>query len=174
MEYTSAMDGICLYHAWNYAWYMHEDLSKIHACFRPVPCLLSTSQFLACSSTESWNMHGSCTLCTTEQSYIHAWNNVKFSAWNVLQHAWNLHASGTPFGTLPPSKWIKVTNHCKIYYVTDLLFTTFISNLSFSTIIKGSSVAVLDQVKEMELKLAYTKEWHRASQRTHMLVQGLA
>ena len=27
------------YHAWNYAWYMHEDTGKIHACFRPVPCL---------------------------------------------------------------------------------------------------------------------------------------
>ena len=27
MEYISAMHGICLYHAWNYAWYLHEDQS---------------------------------------------------------------------------------------------------------------------------------------------------
>ena len=42
MGYTSAMHGICLYHAWNYAWHMHEDLGKIHACFRPVQCLPNT------------------------------------------------------------------------------------------------------------------------------------
>ena len=35
MKYTSAMHGICLYYAWTYAWYMHEDLGKMHACFRP-------------------------------------------------------------------------------------------------------------------------------------------
>ena len=42
MEYTSAMHGICLYHAWNCAWYMHEDLGKMHACFRHVLFLSST------------------------------------------------------------------------------------------------------------------------------------
>ena len=35
MEYTSAMHGICLYHAWNYAWDMHKDLGKIHANIMP-------------------------------------------------------------------------------------------------------------------------------------------
>ena len=38
MEYTSDMHGICLYHAW----YTHKDPGKMHACFRPVPCLPST------------------------------------------------------------------------------------------------------------------------------------
>ena len=32
MKYTSAMHGICLYHAWNYAWYMHKDLGQMNAC----------------------------------------------------------------------------------------------------------------------------------------------
>ena len=63
MKYTSAMHKICLYHAWNYAWYMHEDLGKMHACFRPVPCLSST-----CKCPKSLHVSGAPFRVGLEQS----------------------------------------------------------------------------------------------------------
>ena len=54
MEYTSAMHGICLYHAWNYAWYMHvSDLYQ--AC--PVPVKRPNSLHVPVLSHETSMVH---------------------------------------------------------------------------------------------------------------------
>ena len=81
IEYTSAMHEICLYHAQNYAWYMHEDLC---ACFRPVSCQPSVckmSQFLVCSSTESYPHYALQNQATAIQDIM--WDLAHGMCWNV-------------------------------------------------------------------------------------------
>ena len=59
MKYTSTMHGICLYHAWNYAWYMHEDCMHVsdlyHAC--PVPVKRPNSLHVPVLSHERCMVH---------------------------------------------------------------------------------------------------------------------
>ena len=94
MEYDCIMHGTCMKTA---RYTMHGMLSDLNQCLAHYAVNPDFINSGACSSTESWNMHGSCTLCTTGPCYIHAWNNARCSAWNVLKHAWDLHVSGAPF-----------------------------------------------------------------------------